>query len=185
MRIHLEGLDNCYKSSCALALQAYFDEHNVDSLLFHSGKPNILINEANVINYQNRQYDTLQKLTHKCKMPVIFDRSWVGENVYGKLYRSRGVEYYNKKWLSKRDIYFIFIDEYESAMLREDGKSPHAKNKELFELERELFLNAYNKLKGEETVGHVDLLNVGELKPEDIINYVINATIVYRNYLYV
>lgn len=89
----------------------------------------------------------------KTNVPIIFDRTHLGEMVYAPLYRGYSGDYVldlekdmleSKPYTSKEDIKLILLTSSNTDMLKDDGLSfdPQKKNQE-----QEMFIQAFNRSK--------------------------------------
>ena len=124
---HLEGLDRCGKTTVAnlFVSELYIQYRTVANLIHSSYPPKHLqrvLSPQELSLFADRQLNQQFSIYDKPVMINIMDRSWVGENVYGKLYRNRVNDYvYNGN--KNLNVYILFFDEPSSILSRDDGKS--------------------------------------------------------------
>jgi thymidylate kinase len=101
---------------------------------------------------------------------LIFDRSHIGEYVYGPLYRNYSGDYIfdiEKLYVNKpffKDIFlFIFVDSPENLIKREDGLS-FSTEMEMKIKEIQLFKEYHSK----SNIMHKYLINVDKLSIDDV-----------------
>jgi len=128
--IIFEGPDNCGKSTQIKRLL----KHLIDRptyVIHYSGIPGITPEEAlkaNHILYNDMFY--LISEAYLQNRNLIFDRSHIGEYVYGPMYRHYNADYIfdieemysHTEYFSKIKL-FVFVDEPENLIKREDGQS--------------------------------------------------------------
>lgn len=157
--IIIEGPDNTGKSFLINHLLSKYKH----SLCIHCGKPEIkdpikaalsqkeyFTNVVDNIVHYNHDYIGKKEFIHT----VIFDRSWLGEYVYGCKYRGNGEEFVleminelNKKLLNGvESVYYIYltVDNINFLVRNDDGKSISKANKEAIQDEINRFDEMYN-----------------------------------------
>lgn len=134
----IEGPDRCGKGTIIENLIRYTNAQNY--LILHSGKPNTKNLSAQEIkdNQYNYNYNQIKliKENYQNYDLIIFDRSYIGEYVYGNLYRNMNYipedmqEFENSSyinWLNKThncSLQLILVsDSPENRLSREDGNS--------------------------------------------------------------
>lgn len=132
-------------------------------------------NNYNIILY-NDMFTLMNKAFDKNRN-LIFDRSYISEFVYGKLYRNQNTEYifhieanglhYLKNKLSI--FLIIFIDNYKNLINREDGNSFSINEKDKIN-EIKLFKKAYKK----SNIKNKILINVDNKSKEEVNINVLN-----------
>lgn len=166
--IIIEGPDNCGKS----LLISKLIEHFSTITLIHCSKP-----DFNKKDELSLLYDTYANAINKNKFNtnvLIFNRSWIGEYVYGYLYRNKKLEdienmilNIEKNIVKNNDVYYIqLISSNIDLLLRnEDGFS--------------LSNNSYEKILNEVTL-FKDIFNKSSLKNKKLIY--INENDKFRNF---
>jgi thymidylate kinase len=144
----IEGLDRCGKTTFINYLTKHIK--NPKLLNIHSVKPPVGVDPSRWSSeYYDILIDTILKL-HNENFDVIMDRSWIGEAVYGPLYRnvSIGLDKLEEKldYVQRFFKLFLFIDTPENISLRDDGLSISNKIEDL-EKEIELFNTAFDNTK--------------------------------------
>lgn len=134
----IEGPDRCGKGTIIENLIRYTNTQNY--LILHSGKPNTKNLSAQRVKenqyYYNHNQIKLIKENYQNYDLIIFDRSYIGEYVYGNLYRSMNytiedMQEFEKSsyinWLNKINncsLQLILVsDSPENRLSREDGNS--------------------------------------------------------------
>lgn len=188
----VEGLDNTGKTTLVNELISTYN----NIYYIHCAKPK----STDPIECALEQYKYFQEIIDIIRKAVVYvtptliilDRSWVGEYVYGCLYRGNGDKYvidmimhcYNELEKIKKyftDINFTYdtllmtVDDVEFCIKHEDGKSLSELNKENIEKEIERFNDIYNKILEKYDI-HKIIVNDGlEFKSKlDIYNSVVN-----------
>jgi thymidylate kinase len=127
--IVVEGLDNSGKDTQIkniLAKLIYKPSH----VLHYSAIPGVTPDKA--LEYNHILYPDMFNLMKEAedKRNLVFNRSYLGEFVYGKMYRNYDVDYVfeiEKKYVNedywKKLYLIIFIDDVENLIKREDGLS--------------------------------------------------------------
>lgn len=178
----IEGTDNTGKDSL---IQKILEKYEIATII-HCSKPK-KSDTVLAAAEQDNTYEHYANLINNKKFSnsniLIFNRSWIGEYVYGTLYRNRNknevldmINSINNRLLRYNDIYYIQLLSTSSTLLKhnEDNKSLSAGKIELINKERLLF---------EEIFKHCNLIhkkliyvNDGEKfrNKEDIFNEVIN-----------
>lgn len=152
--IIIEGTDRTGKDTLINELKNYFDR----TLIIHCGKPIGSTNNEKIL-FQNKFFnDHINKLTSNiyeniCDA-VIFNRSWLGEYVYGQLYRNMSIEQ-AKEFISNKDlllnnnsnldIYYIQLVNSSNKLIHDydDGNSL-SNESSMINKERELFYDVYS-----------------------------------------
>ena len=121
----IEGLDRCGKTTFIDILRSRIKNPNI--LVIHSGKPPKDIDAADwTLKYYNSLITKSMELA-KSGYDIILDRSWLGESVYGPLYRNIdiGLPKLEHKLLWNENLYrmVVFTDSVNNLLIREDGKS--------------------------------------------------------------
>lgn len=134
----IEGPDRCGKGTIIENLIRYTNAQNY--LILHSGKPNTknLSTQQIKENQYNYNYNQIKliKENYQNYDLIIFDRSYIGEYVYGNLYRNMNYTIENLQdfeqssfinWLNKTNncsLQLILVsDSPENRLSREDGNS--------------------------------------------------------------
>lgn len=134
----IEGPDRCGKGTIIENLIRYTNAQNY--LILHSGKPNtknlsIQQIKDNQYYYNNNQIKLIKENYQNYDL-IILDRSYIGEYVYGNLYRGMNYTIENMQefeqssfinWLNKAhdcSLQLILVsDSPENRLSREDGNS--------------------------------------------------------------
>lgn len=155
--IIVEGPDRCGKGTFIESIKNTTLNSNVIHI-HSSAPPKSLDNNKKVLwstEYNINLIDNVNILS-KTNDIIILDRSYIGEYVYGTLYRNAGyteddfIEF-EKEYLDLDNINFSLInfkDNVNDLITREDGKSAssffHDKVKELKQIEIDMFDNLHN-----------------------------------------
>jgi thymidylate kinase len=187
--IIIEGGDGLGKSSLISSICDFYHYDNIS--VRHFSKPPLTSSEgfksSNAIkfNYQKQKFFEEAKLLNRiCKTSsyfperIIWNRSHLGEFVYGQIYREihphllyQFIHSYEEKFLLGRDVSLILLDtsNIELFMSQEDGKSlgqiKSLKEQEL-ELFRKIYEHTYIKNKIKVNVNDLNLFR----KKQDIFN---------------
>lgn len=142
----VEGQDRCGKSTLVNTLRQKLT--NPKTVTIHSGKPP---KGVNVESWTKQHYKNLYQTIDIMLLDgydIILDRSWIGEMVYGPLYRDTN--------LTEKDmgisgvipdfqtVLVILTDDAASIAQRSDGESM-SDDLYMLETERKLFADAFNK----------------------------------------
>jgi len=126
MRIILEGLDRCGKSTAAVQLANHFGP---GVIVHHSSAPPKLGSSELQLNWELRNYKKLWEKTDSTDV-TIFDRFHLGMLVYGKKYRGYEVDRVDHlEWKmfkgidEGRNYMFTFVDTVDNLIKRDDGLS--------------------------------------------------------------
>jgi len=124
-----EGPDNVGKTTQINKLKKYLEIEKsqlVHILHYSNIKGNDIFERSN--HYYNQMFG-LMKFAANNNINLIFDRAHGGETVYSPIYRNYSGDYvyeieqnYNSKITANAKL-FVFIDEPENLINREDGKS--------------------------------------------------------------
>lgn len=146
----LDGIDRCGKSTLA---QAILNERGYH-LMVHYDKPKVLSYYSDPltarVEYQVACNSSMFKLL-KTDVPIIFDRTHLGELVYAPMYRNYSGEYVYeletdliqaKPFTSKDDIRLILLTTSNFDIITDDGQSFDFSKKEQ---EQKMFLDAFQK----------------------------------------
>lgn len=173
--IIMEGPDNCGKSTQIKMLLKYLTDAPTH-IIHYSNISGISSNES--MKYSKILYDDMFKLITESFLNsrnLILDRAHLGEYVYSPIYRDYKGDYVfelEKKWMEnlhrKNDIYlFLFIDEPENLVSREDGLSFTTEiNKKKQEIE--MFKEAFNK----SSIINKFPININGVKAEQVHEFV-------------
>ena len=143
----IEGQDRCGKSSLSDQLRSQIKNSKI--LMIHSGKPPRSVDpEQWTREYYSALSDAIVA-SHVQGYDVILDRSWIGETVYGPIYRDVHIpldQLEDKLTRYERfmDVVLVLMTDAPSNLIsRSDGLSL---SDDLVKLgaERELFLSAFN-----------------------------------------
>lgn len=159
MKFLIDGIDRLGKSTLVKNLQEELGYH----LVVHYDKPKDLRNhrlynvdgklaelskEASLKIYQEQTNKYMFELM-KSPVPIIFDRTHLGEMVYAPLYRNYQGDYVFDEELSfifqrpkNKDVLLILLTTSNFEILKDDGQSFNWDKKAL---EQELFKSAFNK----------------------------------------
>lgn len=154
--IIIEGPDRCGKGTFIESIKNTILNSNIIHI-HSSAPPKALDNNKKVLwstEYNINLIDNVNILS-KTNDIIILDRSYIGEYVYGTLYRN--AEYteddfieFEKEYLDIDNINFSLInfkDNVNDLIIREDGKSAssffHDKAKELKQIEIDMFDNLH------------------------------------------
>ncbi len=159
MKFLIDGIDRLGKSTLVQNLQEELGYH----LVIHYDKPKNLRNhrlynvdgklaefskEASLKIYQEQTNKHMFELM-KTPIPIIFDRTHLGEMVYAPLYRNYSGDYVFDEELSfvfqrpkNKDVLLVLLTTSSFEMLKDDGQSFDWTKKGL---EQELFKNAFSK----------------------------------------
>lgn len=149
--ILFEGPDNCFKSTMINAIIEHKQIENY--VIIHSGKPitkglskeQIVLNQ---LDYNHRLIKHAENLSNMFDM-VFLDRSYIGEYVYGQMYRD--ISYKEHHLFSLEQSLFkpetwsalLLIDSTQNRLEREDGKSISV-SEHTMEYETMLFKKFFN-----------------------------------------
>lgn len=183
----IEGQDRCGKSSMVNALRSKIK--NPALITLHSTKPpkDVDANEWTVEYYNN-----LFKVTYSLFLQgfdVILDRSWLGEFVYGPLYRYEEGFTFTEKDLLGVDLselpneildnihLLVFVDDAASIAQRSDGESM-SDDLYMLEQERTAFKKAFEltKIKNKQIFDwHYDIFSADNINTiADILTLNVN-----------
>lgn len=125
----VEGLDRCGKSSFIDVLRSHIKNPKI--LVIHSGKPP---KDVDPKEWSIEYYDQLigrSIFLNEHGFDIILDRAWLGEMVYGPIYRKTNISLsrLEEQLFCYEDIFklFVFVDSAENLLSREDGLS-HSSN---------------------------------------------------------
>lgn len=119
----VEGLDRCGKSTFIDFLRSQIKNPKI--MVIHSGKPPKNVNaEIWTRQYYGNLMNEITDLSNK-GYDIILDRSWIGELVYGPIYRNVKINIGELECFvdTKSCILLTFIDSAENALSRDDGLS--------------------------------------------------------------
>ena len=150
--IIIEGMDRLGKSTIVRELSKDFSKVFIN----HFGVPKGDDNEEK-LHYQilsfTREFDyvkRLRSLWHGDNGIALWDRSHLGEAVYGPLYRNSSPEFIHgleKLYEDENTFLFLLEAPIEFIANKDDGDSLSKNKKELLEKERDLFRDAFHKSK--------------------------------------
>jgi hypothetical protein len=137
----VEGQDRCGKGTLVDILRKSITNPKI--LVIHSAKPPKNVDpEAWTVSYYNSLKETITYL-YTFGYDIILDRSWIGETVYGPIYRNVHIP------LPKLELdpaipqeLIIMVDDPSSIASRSDGLSM-SDNLAFLESERKAFVEAY------------------------------------------
>ena len=179
MVIVCEGPDNVGKGTQISNIKKYLEEKDklVHVLHYSSIKGNNI--EERSKQYYKEMFDLIKFATYNNKN-LIFDRAHGGETVYSPIYRNYSGEYvyeietnFGNKVL-QNCILFVFIDNPENLIKREDGLS--------FSVEFEKKQNEINRFSSffeKSNIKNKCLINIDQKSPEqvfEIIKETLNGT---------
>jgi len=185
MVIMFEGMDNCLKDTTINLLRKFLiaETHIVKC----SSPPNHIENKEQYQKYHFTDMFRLIELVSNDNRNVLFNRSHLGEYVYSQIYRG-----YNGNWIFDLEQDFInrqptiktllvllYDSDNESLKNRDDGKSLSQVEDAKLDLERTLFLKAYNmsyiKNKLKFNLSTIPLIDNGKLDLLVIIREILNV----------
>ncbi len=151
MHIIIEAPDRCGKTSLVDNLQTYFSNQNNPHLVL---KFSVIKNVSSIQHknsYVNLTEQTLELMKHS--QNLIMDRSFLGEIIYGELYRSNPltesdlrsmITHYYEQSDKNRSIIdelklIVLVDEPENLLSREDNNSLSSHSLEMIKKEVDLF----------------------------------------------
>lgn len=142
----VEGLDRCGKSSFIDILRSHIE--NPLLLVIHSGKPPRNVDPKKwSIDYYDQLICRAIHLNSE-GYDIILDRAWLGEMVYGPIYRNTHIDqsHIEEHLFLFEHLFkiFLFVDSPENALSREDGNSISDKIEHKRQ-EIESFIDAFNK----------------------------------------
>ena len=164
--IIIEGPDRVGKSTLIENIKSNFTDRQF--LYMHFGKPPVKNSLGYNMKLFNKMFMSMQ-YNAKHNIDTIYDRSHIGECVYGPLYR--GYEGYyifdlEKMYMKdlKSNLYLITLyDNAEVLLSREDGDS--FTNEQALKIkECNLFISAHNK----SNIVHKLLLNVNGMSKDEV-----------------
>lgn len=142
----VEGPDRTGKSTFIDMLRSTLKNPYI--MTIHCGKPP---KDVDNVEWTKRHYlNLISRILYLNNNghDVILDRSWLGETVYGPLYRNTDIPLnFFERLISDFNNQFklvLFLDSAESLLSREDGNS-HSNDLEFKNKELSLFLNSYNE----------------------------------------
>lgn len=158
--IIVDGMDRCGKSTLVKSIYQKVAERNPNTVVFHCDKPPMSLSKDEQLVWSKVHYIEMINLCFNMKSAgwnVILDRSWLGEYVYGALYRKYDVDWVLKLSHDSTNIfdfsdvsYTILIDNGHNLLLRSDNDSLYdseieSKKLQLIDTEYNLFKDFYNK----------------------------------------
>lgn len=147
----IEGMDRCSKTTAVNILRQNIK--NPKLIVLHSAKPPKGVDpEAWSIEHYDTVIDHIMEL-HDSGFDIILDRAWLGETVYGPLYRNvlipiDRLEYQLDMFEEDLDKFklLVLVDKPSSAITRDDGNSLST-NLDNMQKEYDLFTQAYELTK--------------------------------------
>jgi thymidylate kinase len=144
MRIILEGLDRCGKSTAAVKLANHFGP---GVIVHHSSSPPKLESAGLQMNWEIRNYKKLWEKTNSEEV-TIFDRFHLGMLVYGKQYRGYEVDridvlernMFGPSVCVELNYLFTFVDTVDNLVKRDDGLSLESANRDLIKTSIDSFI---------------------------------------------
>lgn len=180
MLIIFEGQDRCGKDTQIKKLiNSKVFKYKYPIIIHSSGLKRDSDDESMVYNkeYYKQQMNVI---TNNKNNDFILNRSYFGEWVYGKLYRNYDAEYIwelENKFLKEYndDVFlFVFVDEIDNLLKRDDGNSLSiSKNNLIFEQSR--FKEIYNNTKIEKKL----FINIKDKTPDKIHDMLLSFIMVY------
>ena len=180
MYILFEGIDNVGKTTQIKLLNtALFNKGYINHVLHYSSISNVAPDDSRM--YSERMYKSMFNFLNKqwienSTNSFILDRSHIGEMVYSPIYRDYSGdyvldierEYYNSMFW--RNVYlFVFIDEPENAISRDDGES-FTIDIEKKQDEINSFIEAYHK----SLIINKTIINICDKNIEEVHNEIYN-----------
>lgn len=185
----IEGPDRCGKGTIIESLIRYTNAQNY--LILHSGKPNtknlsIQQIKDNQYYYNNNQVNLIKENYQNYDL-IILDRSYIGEYVYGNLYR--GMNYTSKDLQNFEEnsnidllqnnrtckLNLILVsDSVENRLAREDGLSLSHSFSPHFLLKEEVLFKEYFNASTIENKFYLDWTKEDFSQLNNIMNSVIN-----------
>lgn len=143
----VEGLDRCGKTSFIEVLR---DQIKVPYIFtIHSTKPP---KNVNYEEWSKKYYTNLISRIIGLSLQgniIILDRSWIGETVYGPIYRNTDIQLSYFDSFIKDHVHlfklFLFIDSPENLISREDGNSLSTQNIDNIKNEIDSFKKSFNE----------------------------------------
>lgn len=129
MLIIFEGVSRTGKDTHIRKLLEFLNEYRIEREVFHFQKPpRDNIQSQFEVFVKHFSYANKELIEDKKRKVIFWNRSHLGEGVYGKLYRNW---YYDYIWelekiyseLMNKSILFLMIDKAENVINRDDGKS--------------------------------------------------------------
>lgn len=142
MRIIIEGIDRCGKSTLINNILKHYGPHPI---IHCSSPPKGIENPG---KYQEVFFDKCFKILDEKASDVIFDRCHLGEYIYGPLYRKTDpnfifdIESFHQIACEDTRLVLLYTDDF--SIMKDDGLSfnYNARDKE-----HDLFLEAFQKSK--------------------------------------
>lgn len=149
MIVIIEGMDRCYKDSLIKYIRKHILTSHLTTMIHCASTPT----NADKNNWPKHHYESLLEecidLSENKGWNIILNRSHLGENVYGPIFRD-----VNSDWVfdlekdvfgSNTDVRLIaIIDSAENLMKREDGESMYKSINDLEQV-RNAFLETFER----------------------------------------
>lgn len=153
MIVVFEGMDNCLKDTLIQSLRGFLAP--ATQVLKFSGPPREQPNqrEFQLLHFSD-MFELLLLSLSNGQRNFILNRAHLGEYVYSPIYRHYEAEWIfnlEEKFLiesekiSKTFLILLYDSDNDELRRREDGKSLSKKADKFYDLEREKFIEAYNK----------------------------------------
>lgn len=146
MILIIEGMDNCGKSTLIKQIRKYILK-SPETLSMHCATPPDGCNSG----WSQEHYSKILELSRRLSdtgWDIILDRSHLGEDVYGPIYRNEEADYVydlEEAELHGADVKLIvLLDSPENALSREDGDSYSTKVKDVQRI-HDRFLAVFDK----------------------------------------
>lgn len=183
--ISVEGMDRCSKSTFIKMLRKKVSNPKI--MTIHSdAPPQMLTKKEDILDWSLSHYinaiDMQLLLVNTVNANFILDRSYVGDAVYGYLYRDMYKDEASMDWMFKqtKEIarytqYFMFIDSGKNIMNRDDGLSL-ASDEESFDKEYHRWLYVYSLMKNNGM--NVHLIDWSKIEYSDqIVSNIVNLAL--------
>jgi len=171
MTILIEGPDNVGKSSQIRAIKNHFNKETFATCSLGSVKQN---SPEEYIQCSKDYFKNLVELSnyqYSIGKSSIWDRSHLGEMVYAPMYRNYSGDFaleYEKHVIDPDTFLFVFIDEAQNLIDRDDGLS-HSVELDKKEKEIKLFEEAYEK----STIKNKTIIYINGLNEKEVTERVI------------
>jgi len=176
-----EGPDNCGKSTQISKLNKELASRHRWPLNIHCTNFGLPVNGKSR-SFSEMYYYKIMKDVIKWSdadiYDVILDRSWLGENVYGPLYRNKSGDYVfeiEKQLIKPHDIYgfrlITFVDSSMKMIDRDDGQS-FSIDKSMKQKEIDLFVETHDR----SIISHKNLIDIAG-RDENIVWDMVKKTL--------
>jgi|688.fasta_scaffold558288_1 hypothetical protein len=145
----IEGLDRCGKDTLISNLSTKFPQVLMRHWSFPQGDSNDAKTQWQKDTFLNEmeKWDIVKN--EEYNEPLIWNRSHIGEYVYGTIYRdskpSTWIPQMEKRYLTGNNVYLIFLYADADFLLKEDDGQSYSVNKDDKELEIKKFHEAIDK----------------------------------------